>query len=278
MTNHDRRPALSLRLPWVLPVATVVGLAGLVGLGCGSAPAPVTPLAGSAAHPHWGYSGDEGPERWADLDPTYALCKTGTAQSPIDLPPSPSRQGPAPERPHWEPVPLRVTNNGHAIQVDDTAPSSFVVDGVSYRLAQFHFHSPAEHSIGGRTFDVEMHLVHKSDTGKLLVVGLLFATGSENTVLAPIWSVLPGLGEPPAVVGATVDISSLLPKSPRYLRYDGSLTTPPCTEGVQWLVAVPDSSLQMSAEQITKLRGRTRPETNRPRQAMGSREVVLLAP
>jgi carbonic anhydrase len=283
MTIHARTRSLASRNGWVLLSATLVGL---LELGCGGPPAPAATVAapttttalGSTAHPHWGYSEGEGPEHWGDLDPSFASCKTGMAQSPIDLPVSPSRKASAPPRPHWDPVPLHVTNNGHAIQVDDTAASSFVVDGVTYRLAQFHFHSPAEHTIGGRTFEVEMHLVHKSDTGKLLVVGMLFATGAENAILAPVFSVMPGVGEPPAVSGATVDISTLLSKSPRYLRYDGSLTTPPCTEGVVWLVAAPDAGLQMSAEQIKKLRDRTLPKTNRPPQAIGSREVAELVP
>jgi carbonic anhydrase len=176
-------------------------------------------------------------------------------------------------------MPLRLTNTGHSIQVDDTAPSSFVVDGVTYRLAQFHFHSPAEHTVGGRAFDVEMHLVHKSDTGKELIMALLFEKGAENAILAPVWRAMPEREGPTVTVpGVTVDISALLPSAPRYLRYDGSLTTPPCTEGVTWLVVEPTAGTQMSADQIRKLRDATMPDTHRPLQQLGPREVVELVP
>jgi carbonic anhydrase len=176
-------------------------------------------------------------------------------------------------------VPLRLTNNGHSIQVDDTAASSFVVDGITYKLTQFHFHSPSEHTVGGRAYDAEMHFVHKSDTGKVLVVALLFGTGKENAILAPIWKNIPA-HEGPAIetVSAPIDIAALLPSAPRYLRYDGSLTAPPCTEGVTWLVVEPSPATQMSAEQIRKLRESTMPKTNRPLQQVGSRQVIELLP
>src|ERR1700722_19678064 len=130
-------------------------------LACGGSGAPASSVASSAAgplpapsgsttSPHWSYSGDEGPTHWGDLDPSFAACKTGGAQSPMDLPLAPARHQPAPARPRWDPVPLHLKNNGHAIQVDDTAPSSFVVDGTAYHLAQFHFHTPSEHTFGGR--------------------------------------------------------------------------------------------------------------------------------
>lgn len=247
-------------------------------LACGgsSAPAPKTP---TLVHAHWSYSGDENPQHWGDLDPTYALCKTGGAQSPLDLPLAPSRHQPAPARPVWDPMPLRVTNNGHTIQVDDTAPSSFVVDGTTYRLVQFHFHSPSEHTIGGHTYAAEMHLVHKSDAGKLLVVAILFETGAENAVLAPVWSAMPvQAAGPTAIAGTIIDVSSLLPSAPHYLRYEGSLTAPPCTEGVTWLVVEPDPSTQMSPDQIKTLHEHTEPSTNRPLQRMGARDIVELVP
>jgi carbonic anhydrase len=247
-------------------------------LACGSTP-PAAPAGVPAPHAKWSYSGDNGPEHWGDLDPGYALCKTGDAQSPIDLPPAPARHQPSPGKPHWEPVPLRITNNGHTIQVDDTSPSSFVVEGVTYKLAQFHFHCPSEHTVGGRAFDAEAHFVHKSETGKVLVVALLFGSGAENPVLAPVWRAMPAKEGPTVTVpDTTIDVSSLLPGAPRYFRYDGSLTTPPCTEGVKWLVVEPDASTQLSPDQIKKLRGLTLPSTNRPEQRVGSREVPELVP
>jgi carbonic anhydrase len=234
--------------------------------------APATP-----SPAHWSYAGEESPQRWGSLDPSYTLCDTGAAQSPLDLPEAPSRRTPAPARPRWDPVPLQAKNNGHTIQVDDTAPSALVIDGTTYRLQQFHFHSPSEHSIGGHTYAAEMHLVHKSDAGKLLVVAILFTSGAANTTLAPLWSTMPEHGAPAvALAGTTIDIASLLPRAPRYLRYDGSLTTPPCTEGVTWLVVEPEASTQVSPEQIKTLHAHTEPSTNRPVQRLQGREVVEL--
>jgi carbonic anhydrase len=257
-----------------------VGLGSTV-LACGgaSAPGPAPPRSASLAH--WSYSGDENPQRWGDLDPTYALCKTGGAQSPIDLPLTPSRHEPAPARPRWEPIPLRVTNNGRILQVEDTAPSSFVVDGTTYHLAQFHFHSPSDHTIKGHRYAVEMHLVHKSDAGGLLVVAIFFESGRENVTLLPLWSAMPMPTDGPVAVvvpGTTLDVSPLLPSAPRYLRYGGSLTVPPCTEGVTWFVVEPDASTQMSPDQIKTLHDRTQPSSSRPLQPVGAREVVELIP
>src|SRR5580658_3454517 len=267
----------SIRRVCVVPF---VGLVAITLLACGgaSAPAPDTPHSPSLAH--WAYSGDESPQHWGDLDPTYALCKTGGSQSPIDLPPTPPRHEPAPARPHWDPIPLRLTNNGRIVQVEDTATSAFVVDGTTYRLAQFHFHSPSDHTIAGHRYAVEMHLVHKSDAGKLLVVAIFFESGAENVTLAPVWSAIPAPSDVPNTVvpGVTVDVSPLLPAAPRYLRYGGSLTVPPCTEGVTWLVVEPDANTQMSPGQIKTLHDRTQPSSSRPLQPAGAREVVELIP
>jgi carbonic anhydrase len=275
--THDRGARMSRVL--------ALGLAALAGAtGCAAAPPPAvdpspSPPAAAVVHAHWSYAGDDGPERWGDLDPSYELCKIGAAQSPVDLPAASARHGPGPLSPRWDPVPLQLTNNGHAIQVDDAASSSFIVEGTTYRLVQFHFHSPSEHTMGGRRFGAEMHLVHKSEGGRLLVVAILFGIGAENASLAAVWKAMPAHPGPSASVpGVSIDLGSLLPKEPRYMRYDGSLTTPPCTEGVTWLVVEPDPSQQLSPEQIEALRASTQPTTNRPVQRLGSREVMELIP
>jgi carbonic anhydrase len=254
----------------------MVPLLAWLPLGCSAAPpVPATP----GPHAHWSYTGDE-PLHWGDLDPAYIACKTGADQSPIELPLSPLRHEAAPPRPTWAKVPLRVTSNGHTVQVDDTAPSSLVVEGTTYKLVQFHFHSPSEHAIAGHHFAVEMHLVHKSDDGKLLAMAIFFESGAENATLAPVWSAIPASSEgiPVVIPGVTIDIEALLPSAPRYLRYKGSLTVPPCTEGVTWLVVVPDPNAQMSPAQIQLLRDRTQSSTSRPLQPVHGREVVELIP
>jgi carbonic anhydrase len=263
------RPIYALSCVMLLaPVAT----------GC-NAPAAPPQVPGATPHPHWSYP-DEGAQRWGDLDPAFFVCKRGVAQSPIELPLSPARHEHAPVRPRWDPVPLRITSNRHTVQVEDTAPSALVLDGTTYKLAQFHFHSPSDHVIAGHRFAVEMHLVHKSDTGKLLAMAIFFESGAENATLAPMWHAIPTEPDGPPVIvpGATVDIAALLPSAPRYLRYEGSLTVPPCTEGVTWLIVEPDASSQMSPEQIKTLHDRTQPNTSRALQPAGGREVIELLP
>lgn len=181
---------------------------------------------------------------------------------------------------HEAPVPLRVVHDGHSIQVDDTVPSSVIHDGVTYDLTQFHFHSPSEHTIGGVSFDAEVHLVHKSKDGKLLVLAVLLKRGARNSVLKALWDTMPTAPtkEPIVVAGQTVDVQALLPRSGRYAHYDGSLTVPPCTENVQWFVALPESTsaTELSAAQIAKLRSALGPRSNRPLQPANGRTPTLV--
>jgi carbonic anhydrase len=256
----------------------LVVLAPFLLAACASAPAPAAP---SSAAPHWSYDGDVGPSHWGALDPSFATCSSGTTQSPVDLPATPQGGGKAPATPTWSAVPLRVVNNGHTIQVDDAAPSSFVVDGTTYALKNFHFHSPSEHTVNGRSYDVEMHFVHKTPDGKIAVVALLFNHGRTNDVLAPLWSAMPSAprGEP-VMKSDTIDVQALLPKAPTFYRYDGSLTVPPCTEGVKWFVVVPDAAApsELSDAQIAQLRAALHGASNRPIQPLGGRSITELAP
>lgn len=250
---------------------------GLVGCG-GSGPGAASPSAVV-----WSYEGEGAPARWAELDPAFATCAKGTRQSPVDFPGHLTRgSSKAPPLPHWDPVPVRVTNNGHFVMIEDTAPSSFVFEGTTYALKQFHFHVPSEHTIDGRAYDAEMHLVHKSADGKTLVIAVLLQRGPENELLKPFFSAMPVFARPDPVVvpGQTIDLSTLLPKSPSYIRYDGSLTAPPCTEGVTWLVVEPDPDalVHLSDAQMGRLRAVMHGPTARPTQPSNGREVYELAP
>jgi carbonic anhydrase len=256
-----------------------VALAPFLLLGCGgSAGAPAAPQ----GPPRWTYEGTEGPTRWPELDPAFASCGTGKAQSPIDLPARPAQSATkAPAPPKWDPVPVRVINDGHFLKIEDPAPSAFVFEGTTYALKSFHFHVPAEHTIDGRSFDAEGHFVHKSAEGKTVVVALLFQHGRENEILRPMWDALPStIGAEPVDTGKTVDIQALLPKAPRYIRYDGSLTAPPCTEGVTWLIVLPetDTPLQLSIGQLGRHRSATHGPTNRPIQPSAGRVIMQLNP
>jgi carbonic anhydrase len=225
--------------------------------------------------PSWSYEGPKGPESWGDLDPTFASCKSGAKQTPIDLPASAPAVDPSAILSFaYAPVPLRVLNNGHTVQVGNDGTSAVSFGGVRYALKQFHFHSPSEHTLGGRSFDMEMHLVHASDDGKLLVVGLFLSKGSASSLLAPVWDAMPSSeAEPEKVVaGTSIDLVPALPKGARYVHYDGSLTTPPCTEGVSWFVAL--DAGEVSDDQISRFRAATGGSTNRPVQPTNGRSVT----
>lgn len=191
----------------------------------------------SASGPiHWGYEGAEGPEFWGELSPDFALCSTGQEQTPIDVPAT-APANPADITFNYQPTALTIFNNGHTVQVNYDEGSSIDVGGKTYNLKQFHFHTPSEHTLNGQPADLEMHLVHQSADNQLAVVGVMLKQGAENPAYAPVFNNLPAQeSEPSAVSGVTLNAADLLPAERTYYRYNGSLTTPPCSEGVQWLL------------------------------------------
>lgn len=236
-----------------------------------ASPAPKTPA-------HWSYvSGDDDPSHWGALDPAFALCGNGAHQSPIDLPAKPAAGDPkAVTQGKDEPVPLHIVNNGHTVQVNDSAASSLTIDGTTYALQQFHFHVPSEHTVAGKSFDGEIHFVHKSADGKLAVIGMFLKKGKANAALAPVFDHTPAdKADESTVDGVAIDLSKILPKSPRYDRYDGSLTVPPCTEGVTWLVVPPSvATLDVSEAQLGTLAKAMHAPSNRPLQTLHDRAVT----
>lgn len=205
------------------------------------APAP-------AAHAHWDYAGEAGPENWAKLSPEYALCGSGKRQSPIDIRDG-IRVDLEPIRFSYGTTRFRVIDNGHAVQVDVGEGSSITVTGRNYRLQQFHFHRPAEESVNGRRAEMVVHLVHRDYAGNLAVVAVQIEKGLEHPLIQTLWNYLPlerGLSvEPP---DAAIDLARLLPEQREYYTYMGSLTTPPCTENVLWLVM--KQPINVSPDQI----------------------------
>jgi carbonic anhydrase len=197
---------------------------------------------------HWSYEGDTGPEHWGSLSPDFAACSKGVEQSPVDIPAS-APLNPADIAFTYQPSAVNIFNNGHTIQVNYDKGSSLTLNGVRYDLVQFHFHAASEHAIGGQEDPMELHLVHRNAQGGLAVVGVLLKSGGENAAYAPVFQNLPPQESQPApVAGATVDASQLLPAQRTYWRYNGSLTTPPCTEGVRWLVM--NTPVELSDAQI----------------------------
>lgn len=257
--RHDPFPRLSL-------------LAALTLAGCAQQQQHAATAQAHEQHSpaHWSYEGATGPAHWGELAPEYALCAAGRSQSPIDIDGTTSADLPNLTF-HYAPTPVEIVNNGHTVQVNYAAGSYLEVDGVRYDLAQFHFHAPSEHTIGGKHAAAEMHLVHKSATGELAVVGVLLEQGEHNARFAPVWDNLPGKPGAAQRFAATIDADDLLPADPRTYRYSGSLTTPPGTEGVRWhlmVEPVPLSSAQLAA--FTRVyRG-----NNRPLQARNGRQVL----
>ena len=186
--------------------------------------------------PHWAYMGDAGPEAWAKLVPEAKACREGKVQSPINLLGSFPKGAPILEY-DYQPASLSIINNGHTVQVNVSEGGGVRVEGVQYSLLQFHFHTPSEEQINGRAFDMVLHFVHKSSGGKLLVIALPLQVGGESRSLKPIFDNLPAQeSEALPLKAVKLDVGTLLPARPKYVAYAGSLTTPPCSEGVQWFV------------------------------------------
>jgi carbonic anhydrase len=187
-------------------------------------------------HIHWSYEGEGAPGNWSKLDGKYATCGTGKRQSPIDI-----RDG---IKVDLEPIKFdykwanfRVVDNGHTIQANIGEGNTITVMGRTYQLVQFHFHRPSEEKVRGKAFDMVAHLVHKDDDGKLAVIAVLMEKGaSEHPVIQTIWNNMPLEVNQDVSPSTTIDLNRILPDERSYYTYMGSLTTPPCTEDVLWMV------------------------------------------
>jgi|SRR5581483_979273 len=186
-------------------------------------------------HP-WDYGASKGPSHWGDLKPEYTQCKNGHRQSPIDIRDTQKADLPAIEF-AYKPSPLRIIDNGHTIMVN-YAPGSFIsVNGRRYELKQFHFHRPSEEKIGGKGYDMVVHLVHGDKEGNLAVVAVLIQRGDSNALVQKLWSDLPKEKEKEEDHdGVSINAADLLPADLGYYTFPGSLTTPPCTEAVTWFI------------------------------------------
>lgn len=216
----------------------------------------------------WGYSGDTGPKHWSEVSPT---CKVGHAQSPINITHAELRDLPNLEF-SYHPAALKVIDNGHTVQVNYVPGSTLKVGDKTYELVQFHFHHKSETAIGGKHAPLEAHLVHKDKDGNLAVVAVLLQEGEPNPAVATTWSNIPAVKEKEASLdGVEIQAEQLLPANRRYYTFSGSLTTPPCTESVTWLVMV--NPMTASKEQIEKF-AKLYPNDERPVQPLYGRSVL----
>lgn len=243
---------------------TTLGICVAAAMGFGT-----TALASGAVH--WTYEGEHGPENWGKLSHDFETCAKGKEQSPIDISAA-NVTSLENIKVSYQPSPLKVKNNGHTIQVD-YAPGSFIeVAGTKYNLLQFHFHTPSEESIGGKRAAMVTHFVHKTDDGKLGVIGLLMKEGAEGGAMKAILDNMPTAEGEKEVAGVTINAADMLPKNLAYYNFPGSLTTPPCSEGVNWMVLA--NQAEVSADQVKAFQA-VFPMNARPIQPVNGRIVKL---
>lgn len=249
--------------------------------GCGGAEPPHASVEGHD-EVHWAYKGDEGPEHWAELAPEFSACADGREQSPIDLSGATLVTGEQFERARGDfAVELRhratvldLIDNGHTIQVTPLADIGMMIDGVRYGLAQYHFHAPSEHAIEGRRFPLEAHFVMSNADGELAVLGMLYEEGEYAPEFDLIIANLPQSdGDARHLGDLDLDLEELKPIPERVFAYRGSLTTPPCSEGVRWFVGAEPET--MSPGQLEALSSHLH-DNARPLQARGDRELFFV--
>jgi carbonic anhydrase len=237
----------------------------------GLALCPLCARKGFAADAHWSYEGPEGPDKWGSLDPSFQACSVGAQQSPINIGDTIKAQLP-PLKMTWAKSAETIENNGHTIQVNMGDASTLAVGGGgNFRLTQFHFHRPSEHTINGASFPMEVHFVHLNDAGNAAVVGVMMTGGRVNKAFNAIVLTMPNLAGQKVKADSKIDPNALLPAKRSYYRYEGSLTTPGCTEVVDWLLLT--EPIQVAEADINTF-ARLYPKNARPVQKDNRRFVL----
>lgn len=223
--------------------------------------------------PEWDYElgGDMGPELWGDLSPNYATCKSGSKQSPIDITKTKQDRKLATFKVDYSAAPYEAVDTGHTIQIN-LPPGQFITVGQErYELVQFHYHSGSEHTIQGKRYPMELQFVHKTEAGTVGMFGVLVKEGNRNKTLTTILENLPDPGKTLKKPKLSIDPSGVFPLSLQYFGYEGSMTIPPCTEGVKWhVLKTPITASPEQIEAFKKIYG----STHRPVQARNGRQVV----
>ena len=243
-----------------------------------SSPSSIIPSNSASAHAssgnheaHWGYEGAISPSRWSELSPEFKTCGTGKEQSPVDINSAQPKNLENLEF-SYHPAPAEITNNGHTQQVNVSEGLGITVGDEKYELQQFHFHTPSEHTIDDKPAAAEVHFVHVNEEGELAVVAAFIRKGTshQDAYQILIDNMQKELGDSAPVGNSNLDVFSLLPQNKQFVSYEGSLTTPPCTEGVAWYVL--DTPVELSQEQIDNLQT-VIGENARPVQNLNDRMV-----
>lgn len=223
------------------------------------------------AGPHWGYEGDEIPANWAKLSPEYQMCDLGKNQSPVNISGTIHAEANKLEI-NYDSITGNILNNGHTVQINDkNSNDHLIIDGEKFNLVQFHFHAPSENQINGKSYPMEAHFVHQNAEGELLVLAVMLDEGEENPIVEKLLSLLNEKQNIATEIN-NLDIHALLPKVNDYYRFSGSLTTPPCSEGVIWIVL--KNPVTLSKNEITKFETAFKHHNNRPTQPLHGRLII----
>ncbi|WP_027581824.1 carbonic anhydrase [Bradyrhizobium sp. Ai1a-2] len=237
----------------------------------GLAVCPLCTTTGLAAEGvHWGYEGEAGPGKWGELDTGSKACAVGSQQSPIDIT-SPIKSRLPALKLAWGKTADTIVNNGHTIQLNFAEGSTLKLGDTTYKLVQLHFHRPSEHLVGGKNFPMEAHFVHRADSGALAVIGVLMKEGKANASFGKIVATMPAKEGPAVKADGSIYPNALLPAKLGYYRYSGSLTTPPCSEVVEWLVLT--DPIQVAAADVAAF-AKLYPMNARPVQQDNRRYVL----
>ncbi|WP_434778045.1 carbonic anhydrase [Neisseria sp. Ec49-e6-T10] len=225
----------------------------------------------ASEHPAWSYEGESSPEHWGDISSEFNLCKNGMNQSPVNITNT--------QKIHTKPLQLTFSqvsvteiNNGHTLQVNDNGGDIFTLDSEKFTLQQFHFHTPSENTIEGNSFPMEAHFVHKNEDGEIAVIAVMYKVGAENIELKKLLQSSPKEEGKEANLGQILTLKNLFPADLSYYRFTGSLTTPPCLEGVRWLVL--KHPITASAQQIKQFADMMHHHNNRPVQPLHGRTII----
>lgn len=236
-------------------------------------PAEMEKAPASEKKPEWSYQGNTGPGHWGSLDADYTACTNGESQSPVNLRETETIRGSADVQVNYRPTNFTLNNDGHTVLAEPgNADNTLTYEGEEYTLSQFHFHAPSEHLINGEYEEMEFHLVHESPGGEIVVTAFMLEEGSGTTFPSSFWDKMPSnKTEAPASADNRLHLEELLPFSETNFQYEGSLTTPPCTEGVNWIVY--GEAVSVSSDQLKDFQ-QIYDDNHRPVQPLNGREVI----